>query len=129
MEYPPSKDNTRACSRDPSGEIIGDVSERIPPDLQALYDQAVGDGTWRDRANAPGGEGLVHFDIDPQNSTYLTCQLPPQTLDGPLTASLVLIGGFPTAATRDDPHYDFPVLKVGDFGNALKVDAELLSSR
>ncbi|KAH6617370.1 kinase-like domain-containing protein [Chaetomium tenue] len=111
MEYPPSKDD-KYLATDERGEIIQPltkkVSERIPPDLQALYDQAVQDGTWKDMGNAPGGEGLVHFDIDPQN---------------------LLFGGFPTVVARDDPHYDFPVLKVGDFGNAFKVDDAFLASR
>ncbi|KAH6842485.1 kinase-like domain-containing protein [Chaetomium sp. MPI-CAGE-AT-0009] len=107
MEYPPSKDDGRDCDRDPAGGIVGEVSERIPPDLQVLYDQAVEDGTWKDRGNAPGGEGLVHFDIDPQN---------------------ILFGGCP-AGPLDDPHDDFPVVKVGDFGNAWKIDADFLRKR
>lgn len=78
MEYPPSKDDKYLATNE-RGEIIQplthEVSERIPPDLQALYDQAMQDGTWKDMGNAPGGEGLVHFDIDPQNRNFHTRHL------------------------------------------------------
>lgn len=70
MEYPPSSDGTLNCKRNIAGNIAVPVSERIPPDLQARYDQAVNNGTWNDEGETPGGEGLVHFDIDPQNCKY-----------------------------------------------------------
>ncbi|KAK3295081.1 uncharacterized protein B0H64DRAFT_362906 [Chaetomium fimeti] len=107
MEYPPSKDDWRDCERDDTGGIIGVVSERIRPDHRALYDQGVRDGTWKDRGNAPGGEGLVHFDIDPQN---------------------LLFGGCPIGPP-DDPHDHFPVMKVADLGNARNIDASFLRTR
>jgi hypothetical protein len=47
---------------------MGLASERIPPALQNQYDAAVTNRTWTDEGQTPGGQGMVHFDIDPQNS-------------------------------------------------------------
>ncbi|KAK4148579.1 kinase-like domain-containing protein [Chaetomidium leptoderma] len=107
MEYPPSSDGTLQCKRDAAGNIAVPVSERIPPDLQTRYDQAVNDGTWKDEGETPGGEGLVHFDIDPQNC---------------------LLGSLGVGPSHDR-HTSFPVVKIGDFGNAANITKAFLDSR
>jgi hypothetical protein len=68
LEYPPDQDHALNVPRDAQNRIIGLVSERFPPIALTMYGHVLANGSWAYEGKTPGGTGLVHFDIDPQNS-------------------------------------------------------------
>ncbi|KAK4234577.1 hypothetical protein C8A03DRAFT_37639, partial [Achaetomium macrosporum] len=102
LEHPPHDDWQLAPRRDASGLIDGQpISERITPSRPP-------ESTWHDpnqgrymnEGQSPHGTGLVHFDIDPQN---------------------ILVGDL-NIGPQEDHHGLVSVMKVGDFGDARKMD-------
>ncbi|KAK4098423.1 hypothetical protein N658DRAFT_509591 [Parathielavia hyrcaniae] len=100
LEYPPVKDRARNLPKDGNGSVVGVFSERVPPECRQAYYEAVTNRTWKHEGSTPGGTGVVHFDIDPQN---------------------ILVGNT-NVGPANDGHALFPVLQLADFGLARVVN-------
>ncbi|KAK4119551.1 hypothetical protein N657DRAFT_674818 [Parathielavia appendiculata] len=106
MEYPPGQDLARSLPRDAQGQVFGVYGERVPPACQAAYDQALADRSWNHEGKTPGGAGVVHFDIDPQN---------------------ILLGNI-NIGPANDRHALLPVFQLTDCGLARAIDLTYVSN-
>jgi hypothetical protein len=128
LEYAPLHDWQFGPSIDADGRLNGNepFSERVPPDPPNPPAPVADDhGAWpwnthtcNEGPSSLYGTGLVHFDIEPHNSRLI---LTSAWMFLFVLTELVFLGGHNIGPPFDD-HDHAPVLKLGDFDSARRID-------